>query len=561
MTPYRVGIDLGTTNTVCAVIAEGDSEPTVIKLTHQDKDFTVSGRSRDNLLPSAVCVGEDGRVYVGEIARTLQRFAHAETFVSTKRHMGTDWRRSINGYEWTPEKVAGCILKLVRQELRTRFFRDPEVVVITVPASFGPEARRSTLRAAKLAGFSSERVLLFDEPTAALLDALLSDRTYHVSERESTHMVVDIGGGTLDVSLLKMRADKQRLLFDVVGRSRFNELAGDDFDLSIAGLLLHRWEQHFNVSFSDYDNERRASKEQKSLCGTLLGHARTLKSALAQQMNERHRREWPQLREQVLPFETPAGTWSYEFTGQDLLVALLEYFKDVRDVDERTEEFSFFRAIYQCLKSASEILRHPIEVEDLDQVWLAGGSSQLPVVQEAIQRMTHNRPRLIPNCMEAIARGAARYARIMTSEDIQITERMFDGIYLQSSDQRFLCLVAPQDKTPTEFSYPNLLRLPVAGNRLIVNTFSGHTVEVSSGHSMLTLPNLTPLAQRSVKFPVILPAGQAVSVRGQVSRNRDIELEFIAHYKGEDVVGRVAIIISDDQEDFDDEFGDLPDLN
>ena len=562
---YRVGIDLGTTNTVCAVVMEGNPQPEIIKITHQAKNFDISGRERSTLLPSAVCI-EKKQVFVGGIARYLDRFKSSTTFVSTKRFMGTDWRKIIDGEEWTPEKVAACILKLVRTELLTRFQQDPELAIITVPASFSTEARKGTLKAAYIAGFPVSKVQLFDEPTAALLDALLSNPQKWKGNKHSVHMVVDIGGGTLDVSLLHLSWG-EKIIFDVIGRSRFNELAGDDFDLSIAGLLLHRWESDFDTKLSEYslkveDSTRlKSSPQQRILCGHLLRLARELKNSLSQQMAQTSKTEWLTLSKQILPFDTPAGKWSYTFTGEDLLNSLMEYFEQVNNRDLASEHFSFFRAIHQCLKSAEDILNHPFNETDVEKVWLAGGSAQLPIIHTSIQRMMFNPPELVSDCMMAIARGAARYAHISTTDSITLIERMFDGIYIQTSEDDFLCLISPRDEIPKKVSYENLLEIPAPSDGLIVKTFIGHTVEVDSGKIRKANPNLKPLTQNYVKFEEILPAKQAITVNCHVSKNKDIELEFIAHYNGKNLIGRVGIMVSDNINIYDEIVYKLPEIN
>ena len=175
MAKYCVGIDLGTTNTVCAVWTHGEERPRVLRLWQPVSDFTTDCFRRLALLPSAVAVLEEG-VFVGAAARMAARIGGVcMVFTSTKRHMGRHWMRYARDEIWTPELVAACVLKAVRQELQTMFPEEAETVVITVPASFGTEARRATLRAARLAGFPPSSLRLFDEPTAALLSEIQSE--------------------------------------------------------------------------------------------------------------------------------------------------------------------------------------------------------------------------------------------------------------------------------------------------------------------------------------------------------------------------------------------------
>ena len=118
---YVAGIDLGTTNTVCAVYIQGKSAPEVIPLTMQFNSFDVSGRTRALLMPSAVCL-KDGKVYVGHIGRLGKQLGFGDyNFVSIKRYMGTHWVKTVKNEVWTPERVSACILATVKKELETKF--------------------------------------------------------------------------------------------------------------------------------------------------------------------------------------------------------------------------------------------------------------------------------------------------------------------------------------------------------------------------------------------------------------------------------------------------------
>src|SRR5262249_45345981 len=149
----------------------------------------------------------------------------------------------------TPEQISGCILRAVRNGAAVPAGTEPEKVVITVPAGFGTEQRRATLQAARLAGFDPARVHLFDEPVAALLhQSRLSGTAWPEKKRL---LILDIGGGTLDVSCVTVQGQGGALTMDILGRSRFNELAGDDFDLNLAGLLLDRYCRQRHIVFDD----------------------------------------------------------------------------------------------------------------------------------------------------------------------------------------------------------------------------------------------------------------------------------------------------------------------
>ena len=136
---YCIGIDLGTTNSLCAVWEQGTAEPRILPITQPYDDLSLSGFRREALLPSSIAFLPDG-VFVGFAAKQVGRLGHGTVVNSIKRHMGTHWTQQVGGRTWTPEAVSGCILKAIRRELDMTFPGPPRQAVVTVPASL---ARRS----------------------------------------------------------------------------------------------------------------------------------------------------------------------------------------------------------------------------------------------------------------------------------------------------------------------------------------------------------------------------------------------------------------------------------
>ena len=540
---YVAGIDLGTTNTVCYTCTADSQEPQVLSITMQENGFRNSQRGRDELLPSAVCIYKN-KAFVGPIAKLAYKMniPNVHSFSSIKRRMGSSWAKLINNKPWTPEKISACILATVRKELETKYSSLPEKLVITVPASFGTEARRATLAAAAIAGFAPETTSLFDEPTAALLNALIENTQNKDELNQTLHMIIDIGGGTQDVSLLKMSYQDGKLSFDILGQSRLNELAGDDFDFNIAGLLLYRWEQHFQCSFDDWnEKENKLSKLQKIFVTELLSEASKLKTKLSTKMNQSPRSGWVSAEETVVLPDTPKGAWSYSFTGLDLINSLREFFPFSGDPTDRLQEFGFYRAIQECLNSANSILDYPLETFDIDKVWLAGGSAQLPLVPFAVQKLTHQKPTLINDCMYAVAKGACRYALIKDSATISLRERMFDGIYIQVATGQFLCLVSPKNEIPIHKSYQNILKTPEISRGIVVHLFYGATMNIEQGEILKSAAKLSPLIRKSVFFDELLPVNHPISIEVDVNENRNVQLQFLTSLNGRHLEGKVSV--------------------
>jgi len=553
MNDFCVGIDLGTTNTVCAVWERGQKSPRVISITQPYNDFTPQGFKRETLLASALTIQPEG-AFVGFAARYAGRIPGlaASTFTSIKRQMGRRWARRIGSVEWTPERVSACILSAVRRELETIYDCAPKRAVITVPASFGTEARRATLRAARLAGFDPATLRLFDEPTAALLSELQNPANLPAEGERRNEMVIDIGGGTLDVSLVQLAREGSRIVADVQGRSRYNELAGDDFDLAIAGLLLARYEAERAVSMDSFERE-----EREALCVDLLCRAEAVKQRLSIALAHRPRSGWGGVKEPLTITQTPdKRAWRTEVSGEDLLMALRGFFPFSDNAEVRRDEFSFFRPIQQCLDSASMVSGGKITPDDIQCVRLAGGSALLPVIRMAIKRIVFAEPVLVSDPLLAIAAGAAWYAGTLEGYadlPFEVQDRLFDGIFLQTSNGRFVELISPREIVPMAArSYLGHLFMPRYDRRLDVNLFMGIGDDD---------PHMVPLARRRVDFGTLIPQGAAIALQVEVTGNRQVEFAFDTTLDTKRVSGYVEVSAASSWERDDECLSPLPPVN
>lgn len=552
---YCAGIDLGTTNTVCAVWTADRREPEVIPITQLIDGIDPSGFGSDTLLPSCIAVGPGG-AFTGRAVRGEGSESY-RILMSTKRLMGRPWAEAIEGRLWTAERVAACLLTTVARELLRVYGRPPERTVITVPASFGVEARRATVQAARLAGFDLDTLRLLDEPTSAILAELRSLRARPedgVSE-EADHLVVDIGGGTQDVSLVRLSHTGEQTCFDVIGQSRFTELAGDDFDLNIAGLLLHRFQlERGSIKGASDDAARR-------LCADLLANAERLKTSLSHLLGDHPLDAWSTVNQRAKVKATPDGRlWLADFSGHDLLNALREFFHYHADPKERADAFSFFRPIQQCLDTAAEITGETIEPSSISHRWLAGGSSRLPAVTLAMQRMFGGPARIVRRPMHAIALGAAWFAGHDLWEEsasLQIIDRMFDGIYIELSGGRFEEIVAPRQRARAQQRHlPATFEMPRPGRAIEVNLFLGVPERGRDDGEITPGASWAPIARRRVSFDQLLPAGHPISATATLTDNRELQLSFVTRYRGVTHQGTVAVT-------YDEQGGglDLPPVN
>lgn len=533
---YCLGIDLGTTNTLCALWVEGEPGPRLLPISQPVSDWTSGGFARREMLPSVVTVRPEG-VFVGVAARDSWRRGERNVFASIKRHMGERWSATAAGALWTPQRLSGCILRVVAGEVAALFANPPERVVITVPSSFDSEAREATLGAAALAGFDPLRTRIFDEPAAALLHHLRSVP----SAREVTHgalIIVDVGGGTLDVSVLNVGRHEGCTRIDIQGRSRYHDdVAGDDFDLHIAAMLLARFEDERKARVDD-------ARSTALFCG-MIAQAEEAKCGLSERYwrierelgRPPQRADLVELRERITCYHAPdsAEPWSTELTLNDLALALRHFFPFQDRLNWRIDG-RFFQPIQECLDSVGEITGQSLAPSEISGAFLAGGSAQLPMVAQAVQTIVGQRPVLVDQPMRAVALGAAWFAGLQvgfSDDPPTLQERLYEGIYLQTVGGGFAELLSPRLPIPVEQRrLPASLFMAQPDRRLEVELFTG------KGPDDL---EMQPLARRRIDFHRLLPGGHPIDLEISVDENRRIRFRFSTTADGSEAVGSAEV--------------------
>src|ERR671917_1277268 len=212
-----VGIDLGTTNSVVAVLEGG--EPTVIP-----------NAEGSRTTPSVVAFAKGGEVLVGEVAKRQAVTNVERTIRSVKRHMGTDWSSRIDDKTYRPQQISAFVLQKLKRDAEAYLGEQVTHAVITVPAYFSDAQRQATKEAGEIAGLTVDRII--NEPTAAALAYGLDK-----GEQDQTILVFDLGGGTFDVSLLEIGDG----IFEVKATNGDNHLGGDDWDERVISWLVDKF--------------------------------------------------------------------------------------------------------------------------------------------------------------------------------------------------------------------------------------------------------------------------------------------------------------------------------
>ncbi len=354
-----VGIDLGTTNSVIAVLEGG--EPTVIP-----------NAEGSRTTPSVVAFTKSGEVLVGEVAKRQAVTNIDRTIRSVKRHMGTSWSVDIDGKKYTAQEISARILQKLKRDAEAYLGETVTNAVITVPAYFSDAERQATKEAGEVAGLTVDRII--NEPTAAALAYGLDK-----GHLEQTVLVFDLGGGTFDVSLLEI-ADG---VFEVKATKGDNRLGGDDWDQRIVDWLVKQFK---NANGIDLSKDKMARQR-------------------LQEAAERAKIELSSTQETSinLPYIT-AGAEGPLHLDEKLTRA--EFQRMTQDLLDRCRS-PFNSVISDANTSVSKI----------DHIILVGGSTRMPAVVDMVKELTGGKePNKSVNPDEVVALGAALQAGVLKGE-------------------------------------------------------------------------------------------------------------------------------------------------
>ena len=352
-----IGIDLGTTNS-CVAVMEGG------------KPVVIPNAEGMRTTPSVVAFTKTGERLVGEPAKR-QAVTNAErTISSIKRHMGTDYKVSIDGKDYTPQEISAMILQKLKADAESYLGEKVTEAVITVPAYFNDAQRQATKDAGKIAGLKVERII--NEPTAAALAYGLED------ESEQKVMVYDLGGGTFDVSIIDIGDG----VIEVLSTNGDTHLGGDDYDDRITKWLVDEFKAAEGVDLSQDKMALQRLKEAAEKA------KKELSSATTTDIN--------------LPFITATAEGPKHL---DMKLSRAKFEEITSDLTERTAI-----PVQNSMRDAG------LSNSDLGKVLLVGGSTRMPVAQEKVKQLTGKEPSKNLNPDECVALGAAVQGGKMSGE-------------------------------------------------------------------------------------------------------------------------------------------------
>ena len=358
-----IGIDLGTTNSCVATIENG--EPVVI-----------ANAEGARTTPSVVAFAKDGSErMIGVTAKRQAVTNIGRTLLSVKRHMGTDWKTTIDDVDYTPQEISAFILQKLKADAEAYLGHEIKQAVITCPAYFTDAQRTATKDAGRIAGLEVLRII--NEPTAAAL-------AYGVDKGEDqTILVYDLGGGTFDVSVLEIYQVDGQPQIEVKATAGNNKLGGDDFDDQVINWLVAEFKRDTGIDLSkDVQAMSRLKEAAEKAKIELSGTQQT-------QIN--------------LPFITMRDGQPEHL---DITLNRAKFEDLVSKLIENT-----MGPTRQAMKDAG------IKKGDVDKVILVGGSTRVPAVQEAVEREAGKAPYKGINPDEAVAMGAALQAGIISGDE------------------------------------------------------------------------------------------------------------------------------------------------
>lgn len=381
-----LGIDLGTTNSLACVWREGKGE-------------LIPNSFQEVLTPSVVGLDEEGNIIVGKLAKERLLTHPDKTISNFKRFMGTDKKLKLGEQEYLAEELSSFLLRKLVEDAELYLKEKVEELVISVPAYFSDTGRGATKNAGHLAGHLVERII--NEPSAAAL-------SYHLNQGEdATYMVIDLGGGTLDVSVV----DSFENIIEIVAVAGDNHLGGEDFTEAIIQGVLRDW----NLSWEELTGEEKERLHQEAERGKLV-------------LNERDEVE---LKEEIAGEER---VFSLSFT---------EYFQWTKPLLQRVES---------CIQRAIQDSRG--KLVGVEQIVLVGGGAKLRVFQEFIRYIFEDKEILLNNPDLSIALGCGMVSGIKGRKeeikDILLTDICPFSLGIEISDGSFSPII--ERNSPLPFS-------------------------------------------------------------------------------------------------------------
>ena len=490
-----IGIDLGTTYSAVAVI----DEVGIPKLIENQ-----SKTRRDNLIPSVVTITKDGEVEVGESPRRSLELDE-NTVGRWKRDMGKSKKFKLQGKNYTPTNLSSFVLSEIK-DIAEKNYGKVDQAVVTIPANFSSNAREATLEAASKAGLNVERII--NEPTAAALYCAYVEG----SDFNGKYAVFDLGGGTFDISIIKVKGKD----IEVLGSDGIHELGGQDFDIILQQIVSEKFKKKTKKALEKEDYTVTNAEEDKKILST----------------------------------------------DTEIMIRVMG--KTIKIERNEFEEAISSKVVQAEMKCESLMDELKLSSKDIVGVILAGGSTRIPCVQECVKRIFRQDPISIANPDEMVALGAALHAAYTSDESLlnAAQQHTVKNINIQERTADYYgTIVAAQSTDGREYTLEvsNIIhrgeKIPVSVTKEYRTLYEGQTVvncRITESKTNEKDPQWVFLKwEGQLDLPPNCPTGDLIKVTYSYDENQVMNCSFVHDSSGRKT--EIALNIStvdDDVEKF-----------
>lgn len=520
---FSVGIDLGTTNTVVSTARRGVNGSIEV-ITEKIPQIGEDGYSleTDTLIPSVLYVN-DGEHNVGKIAKAMKGQNTSRVISNSKNFMGlSDYYWKIDQKEYSPELVASYFLSAARKYLLDNYNKEEQLktAVITVPASFNIDQRNATKMAAKLAGFDGD-ITLISEPTAAILDFIneqskLADEDKYLdfSDYKSV-LVFDLGGGTCDVAVLRIKIQGREIYVEEVSVSPHTLLGGTDFDAYAVEGVIKDFSKENNINLtSEISNE--ALKELKDKLLTAM--EKTKMYFVSRYFAKKNQNESEEIDLETIQFtiQIPQAIKDKPFK---YTLTMKKYDRYIKALLDSSSEKNIISPIEDTLRSCNMDKNH------IDYVFCVGGMTKYPEVIKSVNEFFEKESIKFMDSMESVSRGAAIYhhydIKEVTSEKnedktlIDIIPTLPQTVFLNVKNNFPKALIEAKTKANTPVIYEDLIE---------ISSQVGVVLELYTGKSQFD-PNMQRLNNIKINFPYGVELGSKISLKLEYTQKGILNFE------------------------------------
>ncbi|MGL5617195.1 MAG: Hsp70 family protein [Sarcina sp.] len=513
---FSVGIDLGTTNTVVSTARKGNYGGIEV-VTEKLPQIGEDGRRLvyDTLLPSFLYVDGDEHK-VGKVAKALKSQYKDKVIACSKNYIGErNHKWDIDGREYSPELVASYYLSAVRNYLKDKYDDEKSInnAVITVPASFDIDQRNATKTAAKLAGFDGD-ITLISEPTAAVLDFIneqskLDDSAKYLDFSDYKNVLVfDLGGGTCDVAILKIKIVESKIYVEEITVSPHTLIGGTSFDAYAVEGLISDFEEENKLELSEILD----SEQLRDLKAKLLMNLEDIKIYFSDKykMKKGATKEKKNIEEEItLSVMEPGVIEGKPFKYKLSMKKYNEYIEKL--LSRENKGANIIEPIDQTLKNCN------MKSEDIDYIFAVGGMTRYPKVWEKVTEYFKKEPLKFVDSMESVSRGAAIYQHydvqnidaleknneIEKAIDVTITPKLPQSIFLNVKNGFPVTLIEANTKAGT----PVIIK-----DKIKVTSEIAVTLELYAGRSVFD-PELKKLESLKLDFPEAIKVGSDIVLK------------------------------------------------